>query len=101
MGDAGINLYQMDTLIQLNVIFYDTLLNLPADPTSVSLFMEDPFGTVTQPAGIVRTGTGTYYCNFLPTGPGEWTYKWQGTGSVIATSRDTSFIVVRSSVIAM
>lgn len=97
------NIYQVDTLVQLNVTFYNTQLNLPADPSIVSLFVEDPTGVVTQiPSNfIVRTGTGTYYSDFLPTGPGQWTYKWQGSGtSVLATSPDTSFFVRASELIA-
>ncbi len=89
------NVYQVDTLIQLNVVFYNTALNLPADPVAVALFVEDPAGAVTEqdPAQIVRTGTGAYYLNFLPPSPGRWTYKWQGVGNVVATSRDTCFEV--------
>lgn len=95
------NVYQVDTLIQLNVVFYNTALNVPADPTAVSLFVEDPAGTVTQVASnqIVRTGVGAYYSDFLPTGPGRWAYKWQGTGNVIATSRDTSFLIKGSELV--
>lgn len=93
--------YQIDTLIQLNVTFYNTALNEPADPTTVALFVEDPDGTVSEIASnqIVRTGTGAYYSNFLPTGPGLWTYKWQGTGNVVATSPDTQFFVAASELI--
>ena len=94
-----VNKYQEQTLIQLSVIFYNVALNVPADPSTTSLFVEDPSGNVTQVAGsnIVRTGTGTYYSNFFPTSPGLWKYKWQGSGvSVEATSPDTAFFVVAS-----
>lgn len=94
-----VNRYQEQTLIQLSVIFYNVALNLPADPSTASLFVEDPSGNVTQIASgnIVRTGVGTYYSNFFPTGPGLWKYKWQGSGtSVQATSPDTAFFVVAS-----
>jgi hypothetical protein len=101
-GDQG-NVYQVDTLIQLSVTFYNTALNLPADPFAVSLFVQDPSGNVTQIASssIVRTGVGAYYSNFMPTGPGPWTYKWRGNGptSVQATSPDTSFFVKASELI--
>jgi hypothetical protein len=93
--------YQIDTLIQLNVVFFNVQLNQPADPVTVSLFVEDPSGTITEIASnlIVRTGVGSYYSNFLPTGPGVWTYKWQGTGNVIATSKDKSFLVQASDLV--
>ena len=98
------NRYEIDTLIQLNVTFYNVAANLPADPTTVALFIEDPNQNVTQvPSNqITRTGTGAYFYNFLPSGPGEWVYKWQGSGisSVIATSRDTRFFVRGSALVA-
>ena len=97
------NIYQVATEVQLNVTFYNVALNLPADPTTVALFIEDPLGNVVeQPSSqIVRTGTGTYYYNFLPPEPGIWVYKWQGSGSsVIATSRDTRFLVKGSALVA-
>lgn len=100
---AKVNVYQVETLIQLNVTFYNTQLNQPADPSTVALFVEDPSGTVTPiPSNqIVRTGIGTYYSDFLPTSPGTWTYKWQGSGtSVVATSPDTSFVVRASPLVA-
>jgi hypothetical protein len=98
------NEYQIDTLIQLNVTFYNVALNVPADPQNVALFIEDPFGNVTSvgPTTITRTGVGTYFYDFLPSGPGVWTYKWQGSGttSVVATSRDTRFLVKGSELVS-
>ena len=97
------NVYQIETTIRLSVAFYNTALNLPADPSMVSLFVEDPDGVVTQiPSGdIVRSGVGAYYSDFLPTSAGQWTYKWQGSGtSVVATSRDTKFFVQLSALVA-
>lgn len=93
--------YQVDTLLQLSVVFYNVALNAPADPTSVALFVEDPTGAVTEIDAllIVRTGTGAYYSNFLPPSPGWWTYKWQGTGNVVATSKDKRFLVQASELV--
>ncbi len=95
------NCYQVETLIQMNVTFYDVALNLPADPVTVSLFVEDPNGNVSQiPANAInRTGTGAYNSMFLPTMPGQWAYKWQGTGNVMATSRDGCFFVQASDMV--
>jgi hypothetical protein len=96
-----VNIYQAYTLIQLNVVFYNVALNQPADPTTVALFVEDPTGVVTpiDPLTIVRTGVGAYYANFLPPSPGEWAYKWQGTGNVVATSKDRCFLVQASELV--
>jgi len=99
-----VNIYQVETLLQLNVTFFNVEANLPADPQEALLFIEAPDGTVTQadPSQIVRTGVGAYFYNFLPPGPGVWTYKWQGTGvsSVIATSKDRCFLVQGSALVA-
>lgn len=97
------NVYQVATLIQLTVTFYDVASNMAADPTTVALFVEDPSGNVTEIASdlIVRTGVGAYYSLFLPSSPGLWTYKWQGSGNtVIATSPDTRFMVKGSALVA-
>ena len=95
------NCYQVQTTIQLNVTFFNTALNAPADPTAVALFVEDPTGIVTEiPTGqISRSGVGVYSADFLPTMLGQWTYKWQGTGNVMATSRDVCFFVQASDLI--
>jgi hypothetical protein len=97
-------IYQVDTLLQLNANFYDTARQQLADPLEVTLFVMDPLGNVTQlpsplfpDSKIVRTGIGTYYCDFLPSMPGEWKYKWQGTTSgVIGTTIDKRFFVIGS-----
>lgn len=97
------NVYQTETIVRLSVTFYNTAANQPADPSQVALFVQDPNGNVTQidSGNIVRTGVGLYYSNFLPSSPGEWTYKWQGSGtSVVATSRDTGFFVQASALVA-
>jgi hypothetical protein len=98
-----VNNYETHTLIALSVIFYNVQMNIPADPTTVSLWVEDPTGVVTQVSSlnIVRTGVGTYYANFMPTSPGLWKYKWEGSGtSVQATSPDTAFFVRSSDFLA-
>ena len=97
------NKYQIDTQIQLNGTFYNVGLNVPADPSSATLFIESPAGVVTEygpGSPIVRTGIGVYYMLFVPPGPGEWSYQWQGTGAVIATSKVTRFFVHASDLIA-
>lgn len=54
----------------------------PADPTTITLKVLDPAGTITEPP-VFRTGTGSYYADFvLPNEPGSWSYRWEGTGDV-------------------
>lgn len=102
MTDQDENVYQVETLIGIFVTFYNTQTNQPADPTAVSLFIEDPNGNVTQvaPNLISRGGVGAYFAQFLPTSPGRWTHKWRGTGNVVATSKDVSFFVRASDLVS-
>ena len=97
------NFYEIDTQLQINATFMNVGLNVPADPTTVTLFLLDPLGNETSvgynPGPISRTGVGLYNYLFTPSTVGTWTYKWQGTGNVIATSRDTKFTVRASNLI--
>lgn len=100
MGDP--NIYEIDTQIQLTGTFMNVALNAVADPSSVTLYILDPSGNETQqtyPGTISRASVGVYNYIFVPSGPGEWKYKWQGVGDVIATSRDTKFFVRASDLI--
>lgn len=93
------NKYEIDTQIEVVGTFLNVSPNVPsvpADPTAVTLYVLDPSGNETQhtyPGDVVRNGIGLYSFTFVPSGPGIWTYKWQGAGQVIATSRDTLFFV--------
>lgn len=95
--------YEIDTQIETTVTFLNVGLNVPADPTAVTLFILDPLGNETSvaynPGPITRSGIGVYGYVFVPSSPGVWTYKWQGVGAVIATSRDRRFFVRASSLI--
>lgn len=105
MGCCQPNTYNEDTLIQINVTFVMPVPSLElADPTTVTLYLLDPLGSQTEqtynPGNIVRVSTGVYFYLFQPPSPGLWTYKWQGTGNVVATSSDTQ-IFVRGSLMAV
>lgn len=88
------NIYQIDTLIQLSGGFTD-LNGAPADPTTVTLLVRNPAGYEVTYSGsdITHVGTGSYSIQITPTLSGTWIYKWEGTGAVIATSADTPFYV--------
>jgi hypothetical protein len=63
---------------------FTNLSRATADPTTVVFKLRDASGAVTLPA-VVRTTTGVYYAEFVVTyKPGEWTYRWEGTGAVQA-----------------
>lgn len=96
------NFYPVDTLVQVNGSFLIATSGVPIDPTAVTLFIMSPSNvitSVTYPGDIQRSGTGAYYYQFTPSGPGRWTYTWQGTGAVVASSFDTSFVVKASALI--
>lgn len=96
------NLYDIDTLMQLSVTFID-LSGAPVDPTVVNLFLLDPNGNSTELTGgaIAHDGTGLFHYQMTPqanvpageSSVGVWTYKWQGTGAAEITSPDTYFRV--------
>jgi len=95
------NVYQVETQIQINGTFVNASTGAPVDPSTINLFVEDPTGDVTEyttPA-VVKVSVGVYYYQLTVSLPGTWTYKWQGTGTVIATSPDTSFFVQASGLI--
>ena len=99
--DDEITVYQVDTMIQINATFYNVAANQVVDPTTVALLLLDPNNVeiTVNPALIVRTGVGQYYYNFLPPSPGLWTYKWQGIGDAICSSRDIQFFVQGSALL--
>lgn len=94
------NTYQIDVLIQLTGSFTD-LTGAPADPTNIFCYVVDPSGLTTTYSGgqITRDAAGIYHVNITPTISGFWRYKWQGTGSLITTSPDTSFYVQPSAMV--
>lgn len=69
-----------------------------ADPTTVTLTYRVNQGspvtlTTSSTPAIVKDGTGLYHVVLDTTNlPGLWTYRWQGTGAVVA-QRTRSFIV--------
>ena len=94
------NCYEALTRIEMTGQFYNVAQNVLADPTSVSLFIEDPSGDVTEITNTTRVSVGVYTYLFVPTAPGQWKYKFQGYGTVnspvIATSPDVWFFVKTS-----
>lgn len=97
------NTYPIDTAIKLitGTPFAD-LSGAPVDPTTVTLYVRDPTGKITLYAGgqLSHDGTGLYSMILVPAISGIWTYKWQGTGTLVATSTDTLFTIQPSVAIA-
>lgn len=95
--------YEIDTAIELQGVFLNALTGVYADPTAINLLVLDPTGvstTYTWPsATIVRDSIGHFHQIITPSKSGIWTYKWQGTGAVVATSPDTTFTINASALI--
>jgi hypothetical protein len=74
-----------------------------ADPTTVSLIVRKPDGTVTTytlaGAQVVRDSIGKFYYLLAPDQSGDWYFEWHGTGAVQAASAG-QFIVRDSKVAA-
>jgi hypothetical protein len=95
--------YEIDTTIELQGVFINSLTGVYIDPTTVKVSVLDPTGSqVTQnwPGGTVtRDSLGHFHALVTPAISGNWTYKWQGTGAATATSPDTIFTVNSSALI--
>jgi hypothetical protein len=61
---------------------------VPTDPTTITLTITAPDGTVTTPAPA-HDGPGLYHYDIVFTQPGVWTAEWVGTGAVAATGKQT------------
>lgn len=61
------------------------VLNVPTDPTEVTLVVTDPLGAATtytySLAEITKTGTGAYTKSIPCTADSTWQYVWTGTGT--------------------
>lgn len=99
--------YEIDSQINVTGIFMNALSGVYVDPSNITLFLLDPANITTSVSyttapgsPIVKDSTGHYHYTFAPGKSGNWTYKWQATGSFLGTSPDTVFVVNSSDLIA-
>jgi len=83
--------YMLGNQITLSVTFLASSTRQPASPTTVTCSVQDPSGTVTTyttttSPGITSPGTGMYQIIITPALPGYWTYRWAGSGAVVAVA---------------
>lgn len=61
------------------------------DPTGVTFKIHSPSGIETTRtygvSGITKTGTGVYYSDITLDEGGVWTYRWAGTGALVAAGQ--------------
>ena len=89
--------YEIDTTIEMQCVFMNSLTGVYADPTTVRVSIVDPTGAQTSqewPGGsVTRDSLGHFHALITPAISGNWTYKWRGMGAFTATSPDTIFTV--------
>jgi hypothetical protein len=84
-------IYQVGDGVRLQATF-TSLDGVNTDPTTVSLKVTDPGGTTTTytyaGGDITKAATGVFRYTLSITTAGDYTYKWFGTGTVQAASKD-------------
>lgn len=77
------NVYDVGDGIRLTGTF--TISGSGANPTTATLSVTDPSAVVTTPS--VGSGTdGVYLVDIIVDEPGDWHYRWVGTGAVVAAT---------------
>lgn len=89
-----IGIYDIGDVVRIGCTF--TVSGATTDPTTVTLSVKAPSGTVTSytyAAGtVIKSGTGAYHKDLTVTETGTWYYSFVGTGAV-ATAVEGTFIV--------
>jgi hypothetical protein len=93
---ANTQQYDMRDLPRITATFTSTDLVTPADPSSIYCFIRTPYGsvatygfptlggTITFGGSIIRATVGGYFVEFTPSLSGEWFYRWEASGGIIA-----------------
>lgn len=79
------NMYGVLTLVRIFGNFYNNLNQL-TDPTTVSLYIEAPDGSCKTITSIVRDNVGQYHYDYQGQWTGNYFYRWQGLGNLIAAN---------------
>lgn len=84
------NTYKRDSQVRLTATFKNSSGTV-TDPTTIKVKYKTPAGvettkTYVTDAEVVRSSTGIYYIDLTLTQTGRWHYRWEGTGTIIATS---------------
>lgn len=86
--------------VRLTGTFTNLLTGLPADPTTVTLYVEQPGAATVTPYttlnGVVKDSVGVYHYDLLLNLSGTWWWAWVGVGAIVAAQPDTEIIVGNS-----
>jgi len=82
-----VNAYDIGDSVRLKATF--TVSEVNTDPTTITLKVKTPSGVTTSYtyAGgqVTKQETGIYYKDINLDDDGMWYYRWEGTGTVIAS----------------
>jgi hypothetical protein len=79
------NSYNLNQRVYFTVLFRDALTRAAVDPTTVIFYLTNPLGTVvanwtTPNVNITNTSVGNYRTSYILDYPGDWYYRWEGSG---------------------
>ena len=88
------NTYDIGDLVRVTGTF--TVADVATDPTTVTLRVLAPGGTVTAYtlalSEVTKSGTGVYYKDITITAAGIWYYRWLGTGTVVSAGESEFYV---------
>lgn len=82
--------YQIGKRVRSSVVFRD-VAGAATDPSTVVFKVRTPSGSETTytygvDAAVVKDATGTYHVDVTLTAAKRWSFRWNGTGALIAAS---------------
>lgn len=80
---SSANQYDKGDRVVLRAYFTDGL-GAPAAPTTIVLRIKNPAGTITVTAPSANPALGTYEYDLDLNAVGDWYYRYEGTGAVVA-----------------
>lgn len=86
--------YQLNDIAKLSATF--TVSGVDTDPTTVTVTVRDPTGTVTTYTtsnGVTKDATGQYHLNLTVGVSGRWAYKWSGTGTAVDNEQGVFYVI--------
>lgn len=95
------NVYAKDSLVRVSSEF--TVASADTDPTIVKCYYKDPNNSVTTLTygtdnALVRDATGKYHVDISASTAGNWWYRFEATGSVVAAN-EAEFVVSLSQIL--
>ena len=95
------NVYAKESLVRVSSEF--TISGTDTDPTTVKCFYKDPTGVVTTLTygvdnALVKDATGKYHVDVFAQVVGNWWYRFEATGAVVAAN-EAEFVISLSQIL--